>query len=182
MKHLIYIAAFLVPTVFFAQEKPTNVSEETTTKTVTVDDGREVVEKKVKVTKREEQQIKLAESDKHKVNQDVVDSPSKVTQTIEVDNDMDPFYDSKTKSVYYTYNDDNYIFKRNDNGFIVSEVGADAGMKYGHGMSTSRANNYVFSSKDYNGIGYFDANNNFIVEYYDADSNTIVKKVFKMTR
>src|SRR5690606_13561476 len=126
MKHVIYIAVFLVPTVFFAQEKPTNVSEETTTKTVTVDDGREVVEKKVKVTTREEQQIKLAESDKHKVNQDVVDSPSKVTQTIEVDNDMDPFFDSKTKSVHYTYNDDNYIFKRNDNGFIVSEVGADA--------------------------------------------------------
>jgi hypothetical protein len=182
MKNLLYIAAFLVPTVFYAQDKPQNVSEETTTKTVTVDDGREVVEKKVKVTTREEQKIKLAESDKNKVNQDIVDSPSKVTQTVEVDNDMDPFYDSKSKSVYYTYNDDKYLFKKNDKGFIVSEVGADFGMKYGHGMRTSRANNYVFTSNDYNGIGYFDTNNNFIVEYYDAENNAIVKKVFKTTK
>ncbi|MFL0352564.1 hypothetical protein [Xanthomarina sp. GH4-25] len=182
MKNLIYIVMFLVPTVFFAQEKPKNVSEETTTKTITVDDGREVVEKKVKVTTKEEQEIKLAEDDKNKVNQEIVASPSKVTQTVEVDNDMDPMYDSKTQSVYYSYNDENFVFKRNKDGFVVSEIGTDVQTDYGHVLNTSRNNNYVFTSSDYNGVGYFDANNNFIVEYYDVNSKSVIKKTFTIAK
>ena len=132
MKNLLYVIAFLVPTVFFAQEKPKNVSEETTTKTITVDDGKEVVEKQVKVTTREEQQVELAESDKNKVNQQVVPSPSKVTQTVEVDVEVDddPYYDSISESVFYTYDNDNYVFKKNNNGFLVSETDSDVN-KYG---------------------------------------------------
>ncbi|MCX7549548.1 hypothetical protein [Xanthomarina sp. F2636L] len=182
MKHIIYITAFLIPMAFMAQEKPKNVSEETTTRTITVDDGKEVVEKKVKVTTREEQKIELAESDKNKVNQAIVDSPAKVTQTVQIDDDMDPFYDSETQSIHYSFNDEKYLFKRNNEGFLVSEIGSTTKDNYGHVMNTSRSNNYVFKSTDYNGIGYFDSNNNFIVEYYDADSNTIVKKVFTLSK
>ncbi|MCX7548426.1 hypothetical protein OS188_10735 [Xanthomarina sp. F1114] len=182
MKNLLYIAMFMVPTVFFAQEKPKNVSEETTTKTIKVDDGKEVVEKKVKITTREEQQLKLDKADKNKVNQDVVSSPSKVTQTVEVDDDSDSYYDSKIKTIHYSYNDKPYVFKRNSNGFLVSQVVSNSETEFGKAINTSRSNNYVFKSNNYNGIGYFDSNNNFIIEYYDTSKNAIVKKVFTLKK
>lgn len=182
MKNLLYIAVFMVPTVFFAQEKPKNISEETTTKTITVDDGKEVVEKKVKITTREEQQLELDDNDKNKVNQEVVSSPSKVTQIVEVDDDLDPYYDSKIKTIHYSYNNNPYVFKRNTNGFLVSEVVSNSETDFGKVMTTSRSNNYVFKSNDYNGIGYFDSNNNFVVEYFDTSKNAIVKKVFTLNK
>ncbi|MEO8932708.1 MAG: hypothetical protein ABI295_00245, partial [Xanthomarina sp.] len=139
-------------------------------------------EKKVKVTTREEQNIELDESEKNQVNQDIVASPTKVTQTVETSNDEDPFYDTITESVYYNYNDDNYIFKKNGNGFIVSELATDAEMDYGNIMRTSRPNNYFFTSNDYNGIGYFDSNSNFVVEYYDIAKNAIVKRIYTLAK
>ncbi|HLV39547.1 hypothetical protein [Xanthomarina sp.] len=182
MKNVLYIAVFMFTTVFFAQNKPKNVSEETTTKTITIDDGQEVTEQKVKITTREEQKIELDESEKNNVNQDIVASPTKVTQTIEIDTEMDPIYNSKTESIHYNYNDENYVFKKNSKGFMVSELASDSEMDFGNILRTSRANNYYFTSNDYNGIGYFDTNNNFVIEYYDASKNAIVKKVFTMAK
>lgn len=182
MKNLIYIVMFLVPTILFAQEKPKNVSEETTTKTIVIDNGKEVVEKKVEVTTREEEQLELDENDKNKVNQDLVSSPSKVTTTVKIDNDMDPFYDTKTESVKYMHLDDAYVFKRKTDGFIVSEFDNNSNMSLGQVYRTSAKNNYLYKSSDYNGVGYFDNNGNFIVEYYDAEKKGMVKKVFLLEK
>lgn|SRR5690554_652704 len=182
MKNVLYIVVLMFTTVIFAQNKPKNVSEETTTKTIKVDDGSQVLEQKVKITTREEQQIELDAKDKNKVNQDIVSSPSKVTQTIEVATEKDPMYDSKTETIYYNYNDESYIFKKNNKGFLVSELASDSEMNFGNVLRTSRANNYYFVSDDYTGIGHFDSNNNFVIEYYDASKEAIVRKVFNLNK
>ncbi|GGG48143.1 hypothetical protein [Bizionia arctica] len=182
MKKLIYMIAFLAPAVFFAQEKPVNVnvSEETTTKIITVNDGREVTEQKVKVTTREVQDIELDSSDKNKVNQQIVASPTKVTQTVEIEDDRDTYYDSISESVTYNYNNTNYILKKNSNGFLIT--GSDAQPNFGNCIITNRANNYIFTSDNYNGIGYFDANSNFVVEYYDTSKKATSKKIFTLAK
>lgn len=182
MKKLIYIVAFLVPAVFFAQEKPKNVSEETTTKTVSINDGKEIVTKEVEVTTREEQQLQLDENDKNKVNQDLVESPSKITTTIKIDNDKDPFYDSKTEMVKFENQDESYVFNRKNDGFIVSEMNDESNLLLGQVYRTGASNNYLYQSNDFNGVGYFDDDRNFIVEYYDVEKKSIVKKVFVLKK
>src|SRR5690554_6218211 len=54
MKNVLYIVVLMFTTVIFAQNKPKNVSEETTTKTIKVDDGSQVLEQKVRITTRED--------------------------------------------------------------------------------------------------------------------------------
>jgi hypothetical protein len=174
--------AFLVPTVFFAQEKPKDVSEETTTKTRTVVEDGELVEKKMKVTTRNEQDIVLKDSKNSKENKDVFARPSTITQTVEIDNDKDPYYDSISETVSYSYNNEDYVFKKSNNGFLVAGTDSDVQTDFGRFIITNRSNNYVFTSDDYNGIGYFNANNDFVVEYYDAAKNEIVKKVFTLSQ
>jgi hypothetical protein len=65
---------------------------------------------------------------------------------------------------------------------LVTGKDSNVSTDFGRFMITNRSNNYVFTSDDYNGIGYFNANNDFVVEYYDASKNTIVKKVFTMAK
>ncbi|HMC02022.1 MAG TPA: hypothetical protein VKN14_13375 [Flavobacteriaceae bacterium] len=178
MKKLFFIGTFFLVSIAFAQEKPKNVSEETEKKTVTINDGEKVVEKKVKVTTKEEQKIKLDAKDKHQVNQEIVETPTKVTKTIEVDSDNDVFYDTKTEVSYYTFNDQKYTFQKSSKGFNVSLNDDIDGDLFGHAIRASRNNNYLYKSDDYTGIGYFDDQGNFVVEYYDKDSNGLVKKEF----
>lgn len=182
MKHILYATIFLVTSVFYAQVTPKNISEETTTKTIKVDDGKKVSEKTMKVTTREEQDIKFDESDYGKTDKDIILTPTKVTQTTEIDDETNPYYNSKVEVIYYKYNNGDYVFKRNENGFLVSAVNSDLLTDFGHVINTSRSNNYVFKSKDYSGVGYFDSNNNFVIEYYDVNKNSVVKEIFTLTR
>lgn len=178
MKNLIYVGIFLVSGALFAQDKPRSMSETTEVKTVKVNNGEEVVENKVKVTTREEKEIRLDKEDDGQVNQDMVLHNDKtVTKTIEIDNDNDPFYDSEIKLVTYVNDGNEYSFVKSTNGFTVSMN--DSNTKYGNAMrSTIDGNYYIFNNKDYSGIGYFDNDESFVVEYYDNDSNSLITKKY----
>ncbi|WP_418509920.1 hypothetical protein [Corallibacter sp.] len=178
MKTLLYITAFMFMISVHAQEKPKNVSEETNIKTVKINDGKKITEKKVKLTTREEQQVELAEEDKNKVNQTMVDSPSKVTKTLEVDNDGDAFYDSKFETAHYEFNDKVYNFKKNSEGFLVSTKSKSDMSPLGNIIKSSKENHYFFKTNDYSGIGYFTDSGNFTIEYYDTNTNKLVKQDF----
>ncbi|EGV44737.1 hypothetical protein BZARG_158 [Bizionia argentinensis JUB59] len=178
MKTIVYVGLFLISGTLCAQVKSRDMSEETETKTVRIDDGRKVVEKKVKVTTKKENEIKLSEEDAGKVDQERIinDSDKMITQTIEIDNDMDPFYDSETKTVNYHQDGKIYKFLKNTNGFDI--LMANEETTFGSAIKSSNSNEYVIKTADFSGTGYFNSDGNFIIEYYDKELDQFVNKEF----
>src|SRR5690606_12732090 len=171
MKTIMYVGVLLLFSSVYAQEKPKNVSEETTVKTVKVNDGKKITETKVKVNTREEQELKLAEADKNKTDQELVTSPVKVTKTVSIDLDNDPFYDTAYQERAFTFGENNYNFTRNDAGFHILSKKADASTQIGSAYRSSLKNYYIFESEGKTGIGYFNSKGNFVVEYHDKGQN-----------
>lgn len=174
MKTILYICAFMLVANLNAQEKSKNMSETTEVKTVKVNNGKEVVEKKVKVTTKKEKEVALDKADAGKVNQDmVVGKNQKVTKIIEIDNDNDPFYDSEMEIVTYVKDGEEFSFVKNTEGFSVSAKGTKK--PYGNAVRSSLDDRYyIFNNKDYSGVGYFDNNGNFVVEYYNNETNSLI--------
>jgi hypothetical protein len=180
MKNIIYACLFLFVGSIWAQEIPKNVSEESTVKTVKTDNGSEVVEKKVKVTTREEQDIEFAEKDKNKRDKDIMKSPVKVKKTIEVDNNRGNSYDSKTEIGYYEFNGKQYGFQKEDTGFSVLEKDHETPNNYGRIIKFNRENHYLFQNGNDTGIGYFNEDGSFTIEYYDKKTKTVTSQEFIM--
>lgn len=78
MKNLIYLSVMLLCSGIMAQERPKEIKQETVVKTVKVNDGETISEKKFKVVTREEADVELDENDAEKVNQNRVMSNVKV--------------------------------------------------------------------------------------------------------
>ena len=178
MKKIAYLSIFLITGFAFSQEKPRSMSETTETKTVKVNNGKEVIENKVKVTTREEKEIKLDKKDAGKVDQDmVIDDEKKVVREIEIDNDKDPFYDSKLEMVTYVRDGKEYSFVRNESGFDVSATESDE--MYGNAFrSNYNKNYYIFNSNENSGVGYFNKKGNFVIEYYSPENKKVMTKEF----
>lgn len=178
MKKLIYICLLLLAGNAFAQDKPKNVSEEEKTKTIKVDNGTEVIEKKIKITKREDQDIEFDKKDKNKRDKDIMESPVKVKKTIEIDNDKDRSYDSKVEVGYYEFEGKRYNFKKMNNGFLVSTENKQNPNDFGNIVRFNKDNHYLFHNAETTGIGYFNPDGNFIIEYYDKRSGELVSQEF----
>ncbi|MGB1309235.1 MAG: hypothetical protein ACPG6B_10010 [Oceanihabitans sp.] len=41
---------------------------------------------------------------------------------------------------------------------------------------------YIFTTDNYTGVGYFDKNKTFVIEYYDGESDGLITKEFKITK
>lgn len=177
MKHFIYICSLLLVTGVYAQEKtPIDKTKETKTKTVKVKKNGKTVENKVKVTTTKEQAVITTPKKNSTIDNNRVYPDVKVTKTISVDNDNDPFYDSEEKIVYYTNSDGKYAFSKNDKGFkIVSSKQEDLG------YAVKSVNNayYILNLDNYSGVGYFNNEGNFVVEYYNAELDMLIEKEFK---
>ena len=180
MKNVFYIGLFLFAGTLFAQEKTKNVSEETTVKTIKTNNGEKITENKVKVTTREEQNIEFDKKDKNKRDKDVVNSPVKITKTLEIDNDSDSFYDSKVEVAFYEFGGKRYNFTKNETGFLVNNDNATE--NYGKAIRASQKNHYLYKSGDKTGIGYFNEKGNFTVEYYNNDTGVLEKEEFIMVK
>jgi hypothetical protein len=163
---------------FFAKEKPKNVSEEVKTTTIKVDNGTEVKEKKIKVTTRKEQNIEFDEKDKNKRDSEIVESPVKVKRTIEIDNNGDNSYDSKVEVGFYEFEGKRYNFKKMNNGFLVSTENKQNPNDFGNIVRFNRENHYLFRNADTIGIGYFNPEGNFVIEYYDKKTGELVSQEF----
>lgn len=177
MKTIVYIGLFLISGSLLAQEKSRDKVEVTETKTITSNNGREVTQEKIKVTTTEEQKIEMSEDDENKVNQERnMDAGKKITQKVEIDNDSDPFYDSSMEVVNYQENGMGYKFVKTTDGFDVTTMESD--MEYGQAIKASNSNKYEFKTGEFSGVGYFDDQGNFIVEYVDKNTNQMVTKKF----
>lgn len=180
MKNLIYIFSFLMISTVYAQEKkPVDKMEATkTTKTTINKNGEKVSESTVKETTRKEQEIKTVQRKGNTPDGDKVDTPVKVTKTIEIDSDSDPFYDVKDKVVYYNYDDTQFTFTSNKEGFLMA---SPENGSYGEARKSASNHFYLMTIKGQPGVGYFDSNGRFIVEYYDKEKDAMVMQSYEMS-
>ncbi|QRM90210.1 hypothetical protein FG167_13515 [Lacinutrix sp. WUR7] len=182
MKNLIYIFSLLMCTGIYAQNNPVDVLDETTVKTVKVKEDGKLIEKKVKVNTVQKQEVKIDPKDRYKLNGYRIDTPVKVTKTVMVDNDKDPQYDTKTKVTYYKFNDVDYAFIPDEKGFIVSVKNGDKKTPFGNARYSDRNRSYIVTTEEYTGVGYFDKDKTFVIEYYDGESDGLITQEFKITK
>ncbi|XMO86203.1 hypothetical protein AAFN75_15540 [Algibacter sp. AS12] len=176
MKNLVYIIVLVFSSTIMAQEKPSEVKEEVEVKTIKYKDSDSTTESKVKVITRETSNVKLEGADAEKINQNRVSTTKKVEKMIMVDDDADPAYDFLTKETFYISEDKNYKFTPNKKGFdIAFNNNTNQFVKTGNAWESSTNGHYIVSGENKNGIGYFDSEGNFIVEYYDYNLKDIMK-------
>jgi len=172
MKKLVLSSVLVLSMTFmFAQNK--DVLEETITKTKTTVDnkGAEKVSKSMLV--RKEQNVELSQEDQNKINQTRIDSPTKVTthQTV-VEGDSKVMLDKKAT---FVCNGSECDFTPQSDGFTIASKD-DAGLNATTYVSSNK--NFIVETENGNGIGYFDANGDFVVEYYDKNTNELIKRVY----
>ncbi|WP_152611309.1 hypothetical protein [Psychroserpens mesophilus] len=176
MKYLIYAFSLLMVTGAYAQNKPVDKVEETKTKTIKVNKDGKIVENKVKVTTSKTQEVMTTPKDSSTINNQRVFPKVKVTKTISVDNDNDPFYDTTDKVIYYTDENGKYLFTSNKKGFTMSDAESN---DIGFAARSTNNEYYILTMDNYSGVGYFNEAGNFVVEYYNADLEMLVTKEFK---
>lgn len=134
---------------------------------------------KVKVITKKEKTTKFDPNQKHQLNQDVVESPITVEKTIMVDNDGDSFYDSKAKIKYFKYKGNKYDFLINKNDLLITYKLDDKDITSARAIKSINNNFYIVEGTDFNGVGYFNKYNDFIVEYKNKESNKLEYAVFE---
>lgn len=141
-----------------------NVTKESTTTTVTVNNG---TGKPKKVTKTETteatQNIELKDADSKKLNKDMKATPVQVSQSTTIKGDGIP--------TYYELNGERYVFVTDHDGYRISSPTVK---EYGIVRKTANGE-YIFRTKTGTSVGHFDENGNFVVETYDdkADGFTV---------
>ncbi|GAL67117.1 hypothetical protein JCM19301_2282 [Jejuia pallidilutea] len=96
-----------------------------------------------------------------------------------VDKDSDKAYDIITKDSYFVNMSNNYKFSPNNSGFDIMHISENHEfVSVGKVWNSYNPGTYIISGKEYDGIGYFDKDGNFIIEYYDESSNSIKSVTF----
>lgn len=164
----------------YAQEKkPIDKMEETkTTKTTVNKNGEIVSENTVKVVTKKEQEIMTVQRQGNTPDGDKVDTPVKVTQTIQINRNSDPFVDVSDKIVYYTLNDEKFTFTSDNNGFLMTSPENNS---YGEARKSASNHFYLMTLKGNPGVGYFDHHGNFIVEYLDKEKDVMIMESYEMS-
>ncbi|WP_338358138.1 hypothetical protein [Yeosuana marina] len=181
MKNVIVLIAILLSVNLFAQEASTEVKKETEVKTIKTKDADKTTEKKIKVVTSETASVELDKKDKNKVNQDRIGATKKVEKTVSIDNDDDNNYDVLSQETYYILGEENYRFTPNEKGFdITFDKNKDNNhfIKVGKAWTTSNDGYYILNGEMHSGIGYFDSNGNFAVEYFNKETNQVEVKTY----
>jgi hypothetical protein len=173
----ISVLALLLTSFAFAQEKKAanvDVEETETVKTSVVEKDGQLVKQKVKTQVKKETPITF-EKKTGKLNREK--NPTKVTKTVSIDNDWDPFYDSTNTVTYYTYNDSSYNFEQDNKGFFLNTMieDEDADVRSGRAIRINNSNEYIVRTDKYSGVGYFNEKGNFVVQYYDVTNDDIIE-------
>ena len=180
MKNIMILLLTLMGVSVFAQQTPVDKKEETKTKVIRVKSEKDTIETKMQVKTTEETEVRTVKNPNHPINQDQIDTPTKVTTTTVFDLDNDPFYEESQTEKYYTYNNKRYRFEANDYGFeMKNDHSAETNNELGKARLTSVNRFYLIENDGNNGIGYFNKEGSFVVEYYDPAKNKMVVKEYK---
>ncbi|NCT15872.1 MAG: hypothetical protein GW774_11480, partial [Flavobacteriales bacterium] len=133
-----------------------------------------------KVITKETSDITLDDDDINKVNQNRLKSDIIVEKTVMIDNDADSKYDVLSKQTFYKLGDSGYRFSPNKKGFDIDFSSENAKFKQvGNAWNTSSNQYYIVNESMYSGIGHFDANGNFVIEYYNKDLDVVEIKTYE---
>lgn len=180
MRNILFVFAMLTFSIFQAQETPKEVKVETETKTVNVKTSEGTTEKKLKVITKETSDITLDDQDMNKVNQNRLKSDVLVEKTIMIDNDGDSNYDVLTTQTYYKLGNSGYRFSPNEKGFDISFSDEESKFKrVGNAWNTSASQYYIVNDDMHSGIGHFDTNGNFVIEYYNKELDVVEIKTYE---
>ncbi len=175
MKTGILFAALLVTSLTWAQKK--DVTDETVIKKTVIkseNDQQEMVEK---INVKQEQDIQMKEADAEKVDQSQEQTPVKVTTTKTMEGD-DSVMVTENETLY-KYDGKEFSFTSNTMGFTIGEKGSSATI---HVYKSDRKNTYIIEAGGASGIGYFDTDNNFVIEYLGTDKKTLIKKTYELSK
>ena len=181
MKNLKYITLgiFLISTSVFAQNKNKQQKEEVEVKTTKIKDNEKTVENKVKTITIENSDVVLDKKDEFKTNQKRVESPSKVEKMVMIDNDADNAYDLITKDTYYKLGNKKYVFMPNKKGFDMAfDNNGDEFVKIGKAIHAHKSDHFIIKDKKRTGIGSFDADGNFMVQFYNESNDNVEVKTY----
>ncbi len=180
MKNLFLIAAFILSGTLLAQMEPTEVKKETEVKTMKTNHGDKVSKKSVKVVTKETANIELDKKDKDKIDQSRVKATTKVEKDVYVDNDDKTGYTMLTTETYFVSDGGTYAFSPNEKGFGMNyNPEDDASVEIGKSWASSNQGYYIVDGEAHSGIGHFNANGDFVVEYYNKDTQQVEVKVYK---
>lgn len=156
-----------------AQVDQKQVTKESTTRTVTVDNGE--TKRKISKTERTEavQDIELKNAESNQLNKDIKQTPVKVQKTTTISGTGIPTQQIGS-STYYTFNGENYRFMTDASGFQISSPNNN---EYGVLRKLSNGN-YIYRTDDRISVGYFDDNGNFVVETYDDKNDRITVETY----
>ena len=156
-----------------AQVKQQQVTKESTTKRVTVDDG--TTPKTIQRTESTEtrQNIELQDAESNKLNKDVKPTPVQVQKSTTISGTGIPTQEID-RSSYYSFNGRNYQFSSDNSGYRIA---SPDNTNYGVLRKLSNGN-YIYRTKDKVSVGYFDENGNFVVETYDDKSDRITVETY----
>ena len=175
MKNLLFSAVFLISGTLLAQDNPKEVKQETEVTTVKTNHGDKTSAKSVKVVTKETSDIKL-----NKNNQDRVKSDTKVEKEVYVDNDDNTGYQFSTKDTYYISDGGSYIFSPHNQGFGINHNQDNAtSVESAKSWVSSNDEYYIVEGEAHSGIGRFNANGDFVVEYYNKDTQKVEVKIYK---
>lgn len=154
-----------------------NVTEETKTTKVTVNDGSNP--RTVTKTEKKEstQNIELKDANSKKLNKDIQQTPVQVNSSTTISGDGIPTQQTNSTD-YYELNGQRYMFVSDKTGYRIS---SPDNKDYGILRKTSN-NNYIYRSKERTSVGYFDANGNFVVETYDDKTDGVTVETYTRTR
>ncbi|MEW4924454.1 hypothetical protein [Algibacter sp. 2305UL17-15] len=188
MKNIIYVLVILIYGTAMAQEKPAQekpahekpkeINTEITVKRIQYEDGDEI---KVNVVTRETSDVKFDKNDTLKVNQERLPITQNVEKTVTFSGDSSDTSDELvSKGTHYISEDKNYKFTPSDKGFdIYLETEKNEFVIFSKVWSSNNKDSYVVKGENYNGVGYFNEKEEFVVEYYDEDSGSIKTKTYK---
>ncbi|TCP28400.1 hypothetical protein EV195_101576 [Tenacibaculum skagerrakense] len=183
MKKII-LTTLLISVISFVNAQKTDVIESTeVVENPEVSEDGTLYSTKVKVITRKAQKNKFDPKQKHQLNQDRVASPVSVDKIIMIDNDMDPFYDKTTIIKYYKYKGRKYNFQVEKNNLLISYSTNSNTVNSAKAYKSRNNRFYIVTGNDFNGVGYFNSNNDFVLEYYDklkGDTEYAIFESFKM--
>lgn len=151
---------------------------ETETRIINVMEDGEMIEKKIMVKTKKEQEVKTDPEYRGTIDAPRVFPSTKVSKVIYIDDDSDPFYDKMAEVNYSNKDGKRYTFKPTNLGFKI--VDGKSSLIIGEARFSNNSDVYILNSNDFPGIGYF-KNNKFIIEYYD-DNGTLIIEKFKESK
>jgi hypothetical protein len=145
------------------QAQNTNTQTETKTTTSTVKDSKGDHKTVKKEVQKEVQKVELGEEKSNSINIPTIDSPVLITTSTKVTN---PDGSTRTvdidRSAYYESNGNKYKLALDASGYLMTLGNSKPAL-----LRKTSTNSYIYRQKNKIAIGYFDTNNNLIIETYD---------------